>query len=80
MTLYYKRKGLSLYEGFIRLCEKHEYYKECYENSKFINKYIMCNFFFRLYLNVKSFLLIFYKYDLKRNFVKFKREIVVKLC
>ena len=36
--------------------------------------------FFRLYLNVKSFLLIFYKYDLKRNFVKLRGENVVKLC
>lgn len=28
MTLYYKSKGLSLYEGFINLCEKYGYYKE----------------------------------------------------
>ena len=28
MTLYYKNKGLSLYEGFINLCEKYGYYKE----------------------------------------------------
>lgn len=28
MTLYYKTKGLSLYEAFINLCEKHGYYKE----------------------------------------------------
>lgn len=28
MTLYYKNKGLSLYEGFIALCEKYGYYKE----------------------------------------------------
>jgi phosphoglucomutase len=28
MTLYYKNKGLSLYEGFIKLCEKYGYYKE----------------------------------------------------
>lgn len=28
MTLYYKNKGLSLYEGFINLCKKYGYYKE----------------------------------------------------
>ncbi|WP_270599953.1 phospho-sugar mutase [Clostridium baratii] len=28
MTLYYKSKGLSLYEGLINLCEKYGYYKE----------------------------------------------------
>ena len=28
MTLYYKNKGLSLYEGFVKLCEKYGYYKE----------------------------------------------------
>ena len=28
MTLYYKNKGLSLYEGFVNLCEKYGYYKE----------------------------------------------------
>ncbi|WP_394883456.1 phospho-sugar mutase [Clostridium baratii] len=28
MTLYYKSKGLGLYEGFINLCEKYGYYKE----------------------------------------------------
>lgn len=28
MTLYYKTKGLSLYEAFINLCEKHGFYKE----------------------------------------------------
>ncbi|WP_338595348.1 phospho-sugar mutase [Clostridium baratii] len=28
MTLYYKSKGLSLYDGFINLCEKYGYYKE----------------------------------------------------
>ena len=28
MTLYYKNKGLSLYEAFIELCEKYGYYKE----------------------------------------------------
>lgn len=28
MTLYYKNIGLSLYEGFIRLCENYGYYKE----------------------------------------------------
>ncbi|MFR9239390.1 MAG: phospho-sugar mutase [Clostridium baratii] len=28
MTLYYKSKRLSLYEGFINLCEKYGYYKE----------------------------------------------------
>lgn len=28
MTLYYKNKGLSLYEGFINLCEEYGYYKE----------------------------------------------------
>lgn len=28
MTLYYKNKGLSLYEGFVNLCEKYGYYNE----------------------------------------------------
>ncbi len=28
MTLYYKNKGISLYEAFITLCEKYGYYKE----------------------------------------------------
>ena len=28
MTLYYKSIGLSLYDGFINLCEKYGYYKE----------------------------------------------------
>lgn len=28
MTLYYKNKGLSLYEAFIELCDKYGYYKE----------------------------------------------------
>ncbi|NFI51521.1 phospho-sugar mutase [Clostridium botulinum] len=28
MTLYYKNKGLTLYEGFINLCDKYGYYKE----------------------------------------------------